>query len=44
MTEFLRLKYKQVIAWFVRDMWHKYQEWYFKIAPNFTRLTACEIM
>ena len=37
-------EYKQVIAWIVRDMWHKYHSWYFKIAPNFTRLTAREIM
>ena len=24
----------QVIAWFVRDIWHKYHSWYFKISPN----------
>ena len=36
-------KYKQIIAWFVRDIWHKYHSWYFKIVSNFTRLMACEI-
>ena len=35
--------YKQIIAWFVRDIWHKYHLWYFKIVSNFTRLTAREI-
>ena len=44
MTEFLRLLYKQVIAWIVRDIWRKYHTWYFKIAPHFTRLMAHEIM
>ena len=34
--------YKQIIAWFVRDIWHKYHSWYFKIVSNFTRLTARE--
>ena len=38
------LKVVQVIARIVRDIWHKYHLWYVKIAPNFTRLTACEIM
>ena len=28
-------EYKQIIAWFVRDIWHKYHSWYFKIASNF---------
>ena len=37
-------QYKQIIAWFVRDIWHKYHSWYFKIISNFTRLTAREIM
>ena len=32
-----------VIAWFVRDIWHKYHSWYFKIVSHFTRLTAREI-
>ena len=32
-----------MIAWFVRDIWHKYHEWFFKIISNFTQLTACEI-
>ena len=27
----------------VRDIWHKYQSWYFKIVSNFTHLTAQEI-
>ena len=31
------------MAWFVRDIWHKYHSWYFKIVSNFTRLTASEI-
>ena len=31
------------MAWFVRDIWHKYHSWYFKIVSNFTRLTAREI-
>ena len=35
--------YKQIIAWFVRDIWHKYHLWYFKIVSNFTRLLAREI-
>jgi len=35
---------KQIIAWFVCDIWHKYHSLYFKIVPNFTRLTAREIM
>ena len=29
------LWYKQIIAWFVRDIWHKYHSWYFKIVSNF---------
>ena len=37
------LWYKQIIAWFVRDIWHKYHLWYFKIVSNFTRLTAREL-
>jgi len=28
----------------VCDIWHKYHLWYFKIVPNFTRLTAREII
>ena len=42
----LNLKYlvvQTIIAWFVRDIWHKYPLWYFKIVSNFTRLLACEI-
>jgi len=35
---FLRSYYKHLIACFVRDIWDKYHSWYFKIAPNFTRL------
>ena len=35
--------WKQIIAWFVCDIWHKYHSWHFKIASNFTRLTAHEI-
>ena len=35
--------YKQIIAWFVRDIWHRYHSWYFKIVSNFIRLTAREI-
>ena len=31
------------MAWFVRDIWHKYHSSYFKIVSNFTRLTAREI-
>ena len=32
-------------AWFLRDIWHKYHLWYFKIVSNFTRLiTDREIM
>ena len=42
-TNLLRVWYKQIIAWFVRDIWHKYHSWYFKIVSNFTRLTAREI-
>ena len=34
--------YKRIIA-FVRDIWHKYHSWYFKIVSNFTRLTTREI-
>ena len=26
------------------DIWHQYHSWYFKIIPNFIRLTAREIM
>jgi len=37
MTKFLRLYYKQVIAWIVRDIWHKYNSWYFKIAQNYVK-------
>ena len=33
---------KQIIAWFVRDIWHKYRS-LFKIVSIFTRLTAREI-
>ena len=29
--------------WCVRDIWHKYHLWYFKIVSNFTHLTAREI-
>ena len=36
--------YFSLIAWFVRDIWHKYHSWYFKIVSNFTDLTAREIM
>ena len=32
---FCEKKYKQIIAWFVRDIWHKYHSWYFKIVSNF---------
>ena len=32
-----------IIALFVRDIWHKYHGWYFKIVSNFNRLTAREI-
>ena len=35
--------YKQIIAWFVRDIWHKNHKWYFKIVSNFTRPTARKI-
>ena len=35
--------YRQIIAWFARDIWYKYHSWCFKIVPNFTRLTAREI-
>ena len=31
------------MAWFVRDIWHKYHSLYFKIVSNFTHLTAREI-
>ena len=31
------------MAWFVRDIWHKYHSLYFKIVSNFNRLTAREI-
>ena len=40
---FFVLYYKQITAWFVRDIRHKYHSWYFKIVSNFTRLTALEI-
>ena len=36
-------KNKQIIAWFVHDIRHKYHSWYFKIVSSFTRLTALEI-
>ena len=36
-------QYKEIIAWFVCDIWQKYHLWYFKIVSNFTRLTAHEI-
>ena len=35
--------YKQIIAWFLHDVWHKYHSWHFKIVSNFTRLTVREI-
>ena len=35
--------YKQIIPWFLRDIWHKYHSWYFKIVSNFTLLKAREI-
>ena len=34
---------KQIIAWFVCDIWHDFHQWYFKIVTNFTYLTAREI-
>ena len=34
---------KQIIAWFVAGIWHKYHSWYFKIVSNFTRLSARDI-
>ena len=37
------LYFKQIIAWLVLDIWHKYHSWYFKIVSNFNRLTAREI-
>ena len=37
---FCRQYYKQIIAWFVRDIWHKNHSWYFKIVSNFTRLNG----
>ena len=40
---FFVLQYKQITAWFVRDIRHKYHSWYFQIVPNFSRLTAREI-
>ena len=33
----------EIIAWFVRDICHKYHSRYFKIVSKFTRLTAREI-
>ena len=33
----------EIIAWFVRDIYHKYHSRYFKIVSKFTRLTAREI-
>ena len=41
---FILSKYKKLMAWIARDIWHKYHSWYFKIPPNFTRLTAREIV
>ena len=35
--------FSTIIAWFVRDIWHKYLSRCFKIVSNFTRLTAREI-
>ena len=35
-------QYKQIIAWFVCDIWHKYHSSYFKIVSNFTRLSPRE--
>ena len=32
-----------MLAFFVRDIWHKYHLWYFKIVSNFTRVTVREI-
>ena len=29
-------KYKQIMAWFVRDVWHKCHSWYFKIVSNYS--------
>ena len=31
------------MAWFVRDIWHKYHSWHFKTVPNFTSPIAREI-
>ena len=42
-TNLLRVVVKQIITWFLRDIWHKYHSWYFKIVSNSTRLTAREI-
>ena len=42
-TTFCGYWYKQIIAWFVLDISHKYHSWYFKIVSNFTRLTARKI-
>ena len=33
---FFALYYKQITAWFLRDIWHKYCSWYFKIVLNIT--------
>ena len=30
----LALHYKQFTAWFLRDIWHKYCSWYFKMVLN----------
>ena len=42
MTNFSRILVysKQIIAWFVRNIWDKYHSWYFKVFSNFTRLTV----
>ena len=32
----LALHYKQFTAWFLRDIWHKYCSWYFKMVLNIT--------
>ena len=42
-TNLLRVVLLTNNRWFVRDIWHKYNLWHFKIVSNFTRLTACEI-
>ena len=34
---FSGLWYKQIIAWFVGDIWHKYPSWYFKIVSNYVQ-------